>query len=131
MNDDFQNSRIPADRNVTVFADRRKPTDAEILMGLMNGLMERMDRYDERLSTHMEQETIQLRQAMQEVMTNSFPDGDPDGHRRAHEAWIRKEEDKAKFWHEMVVAGAKWLGLGVLGFLATAAWTAFLQGPHK
>ena len=126
---DFQNSQMLADRNVTVFQDRRKQTDSEILIGLLHGLTERMDRFDDRLAKHMEEEAAQLKQTVQEVVTSSFPDGDHDGHRRAHEAWIRKEEDKAKFWETMKTKLAEWGLIGFAGWAFYYLWQAFLKGP--
>lgn len=34
-------------------------------------------------------------------LARGFPDGDPDGHRRAHEALIRKAESRAKFYDDL------------------------------
>lgn len=126
---DFQNSTYPASRNITVFPDRRQPTEAEIISEMMERLMERMDRYDAKLSEHMANETVEMKAMLQEALHASFPEGDADGHRRHHEALIRKAEENAKFWHEMRVAVGKWAGLGLLTFLAAAAWQHFLQGP--
>jgi hypothetical protein len=72
-----------------------------------------------------------VEKAVVKVYVSAFPDGDPDGHRKHHELVIKREEEKVAFWQEMRVAGAKWAGMGVLSFLALAAWNAFLQGPHK
>lgn len=86
---------------------------------------------DARLTKHMTDETHDLAVAVTKLMQDAFPAGDPEGHRRHHELVIQQAEEKAKFWQEMRIAGAKWLGLGILTFLAGAAWTAFLNGPHK
>jgi len=72
----------------------------------------------------------EVEKSVERVYVSAFPDGDPTGHRLHHELVIRREEERVKFWQEMRVAGAKWLGLGVLTFLAGAAWTQFLKGPH-
>ena len=65
-----------------------------------------------------------LKQHIQDeaVMVNhAFPDGDVDGHRMAHAAWIKKAEQQAKFWEEMRSSVAKWGVIGVLGFLLMAS----------
>lgn len=36
-----------------------------------------------------------------ELCVNAFPDGDPDGHRRAHEAAIKLAEERAEFMRRM------------------------------
>ncbi|MFT4068926.1 hypothetical protein [Paraburkholderia sp.] len=54
----------------------------------------------------------------------AFPDGDWDGHRRYHEAIIRKAEDRAQFYRELRGEMAKkglWAVVVVLG-LALWAW---------
>tara|TARA_R110001599_G_scaffold171353_1_gene362446 strand:+ start:463002 stop:463334 length:333 start_codon:yes stop_codon:yes gene_type:complete len=46
-----------------------------------------------------------------------FPDGDPDGHRRFHEAMIRKAEAKEKFWNDMrgkLVERGIWAVIGLV-----------------
>ena len=127
MSEDFQHSRAP--RQAVVFTDRRQPSDLDALAHLIEGLMNRIDNLDAKLTAHMETEPGEIKKIIEDTMQKGFPDGDPDGHRRAHEAWIKREEDSAKFWAEMRLAVGKWMGLGVLAFLATAAWTSFLHGP--
>lgn len=95
----------------------------------MEKLMERMDRYDERLSAHMEQEAVEMKAILESAMHNSFPDGDPDGHRRAHEAWIKREEDRAAFWEKMKIELSKYGLLGFMGWAVYYLWQAFLKGP--
>jgi hypothetical protein len=85
---------------------------------------------DRKLTEHMTSETTELAKAMTELMSKAFPAGDPEGHRHHHEAVIKQAEEKAKFWQEMRIAGAKWAGLGVLGFLVLSAWQQFLKGPQ-
>lgn len=127
---DFQNSANPAqNRNVTVFPDRRTPSEAEVLTALMERLMERMDDFDRKLTAHAATESETVRTAVSAAMNACLPGGDADGHRRAHEAWIRKAEESAKFWQEMRLAAAKWAGLGLLAFLVVAAWHELLRGP--
>ena len=74
----------------------------------------------------VERETI-----ISDILAKSFPDGDPDGHRRYHEASIRKAEASAKMWSDIQVSTAKWGIAGALGWVVYALWQAFLQGPAK
>lgn len=55
------------------------------------------------------------------MVTHAFPQGDIDGHRMAHAAWIKKAEAQAKFWEDMKSSVAKWGMFGVLGFLLAAS----------
>jgi hypothetical protein len=63
------------------------------------------------------------------IIANAFPDQDADGHRRAHEAWIKKTEASAKFWDDMRASIAKWGAISLLGFIAIAVWRSALVGP--
>ncbi len=87
------------------------------------------------LSAHIAQEPEVTKAMIIEVversMSRAFPDGDPDGHRRAHEAAIAQAEARAAFWQKMLFEVTKYGLFGLLGWLAYHAWVAFLQGPHK
>ncbi|MFM0552343.1 hypothetical protein P0D69_15420 [Paraburkholderia sediminicola] len=57
-------------------------------------------------------------------LCKAFPDGDPDGHRRYHEAIIKKNEACEKFYQELtshLVKGGAW---ALIVFLAWASWQA-------
>lgn len=58
-----------------------------------------------------------------------FPDSDPIGHRRYHEAEIRRAEEKAQFWGKLRLELTKWGLLGFLGWAAVSLWQEFLKGP--
>jgi hypothetical protein len=83
------------------------------------------------LKQHMTSETTELAEAVAELLKRSFPDGDPDGHRRHHEASIAAAEAKAAFWEKMRFEITRWGLVGVLGWLAIIAWRGFLAGPVK
>ena len=81
------------------------------------------------LDTHMRDETHELEIA--KLMILAFPEGDPAGHRKTHEASIVKAEASAAFWKKMEFELAR---AGLLVFLVWAAfalWKEFLQGPSK
>lgn len=66
-----------------------------------------------------------------EAIASAVPEGDVDGHRRHHEALIKKAEESAEFWSKMRIELSK---AGLLGFCAWALyalWNAFLLGPKK
>ena len=69
--------------------------------------------------------------AIADLKTSAFPAGDPDGHRRHHEAVIKAAEDRAKFWAEMRIAAAKPAFLGVLVLLGTMLWNGLLDSFLK
>jgi hypothetical protein len=50
-------------------------------------------------------------------IAKGFPDNDPDGHRRAHEALIRKDEERAKLYsalREELVKKGLWAFIGAV-----------------
>jgi hypothetical protein len=67
--------------------------------------------------------------AHRDYVMRAFPGDDPDGHRAAHEAWIKRADASTKFWTDLRASVVKWGVIGVLGFIAVATWKAFLQGP--
>jgi len=102
-----------------------------ILLEMVRQIRDAQIALDKKLTDHMTQETDELAQAVKKLLTDSFPEGDPTGHRKYHEASIAKAESEAKFWQELRLAAGKWIGLGVLGFLATAVWVAIKTEVHK
>ncbi|WP_175982547.1 hypothetical protein [Caballeronia zhejiangensis] len=58
-------------------------------------------------------------------LTKGFPDGDPEGHRRAHEVLIRKAEARAKFYEDLRAKLVERGLLALLGLLGVALWQYF------
>jgi hypothetical protein len=86
---------------------------------------------DLRLTKHMTEETMELAREISKLMSDAFPEGDPSGHRKHHEAVIAKAEARAAFWRKMLEEIIKYGLVGLVGWLALTVWSAFLQGPHK
>ena len=58
-------------------------------------------------------------------LRKAFPDADVDGHRRYHEAVIKRIEARAKLYNELtshLLKNGLWLGIG---FIAYALWQTF------
>lgn len=81
------------------------------------------------LKNHIQTEPKEWAKVLSDLMNKSFPDGDPDGHRAAHEAQMRAIQDRAAFWRTMRIEITKYGILGVIGWLTYHAWVAFLHGP--
>jgi hypothetical protein len=113
-----------------LFLDRRQDSPMPVLLELVKKIHDSQKNLDARLTQHMTEETSELAMAVAKIMKDAFPEGDPLGHRLHHELVIKQAEEKAQFWAEMRIAAGKWLGLGILVFLLTAAWGQFLKGPH-
>jgi hypothetical protein len=64
-------------------------------------------------------------------MADAFPEADPVGHRKHHEAVIKAAEDRAAFWAKMRFELTRWGLIGFVAWAGTQLWQAALQGPHK
>lgn len=113
------------------FIERRKTDQMQVILQLVQQIHDNQIAMDAKLTKHMTEETKELAEAIKKLMDDSFPDGDPSGHRRAHEVRIKREEERAEFWKKMRLELGKWGLLGLVGWLVVVAWQAFLQGPHK
>ena len=65
------------------------------------------------LHDHISTEPKEWAKVLSDLMSKSFPDGDPEGHRRYHEAILKEAEKKAEFWVDMSDKLKKW---GLIGF---------------
>ena len=120
------------------FIPERRESDAPALLLLvqqvatdMRSLDGNLRNLDNKLSVHMTNETKELADAMADILTKSFPEGDAPGHRVLHEAQIAAMAAKAEFWKKLVFEITKYGLIGLIGWLAFVAWTAFLKGPSK
>ena len=64
-------------------------------------------------------------------ISNGFPDGDPDSHRRYHESVIEWRELRNKMVREALIKAAQVGGLGAIGWIAYALWSAFKMEVMK
>lgn len=94
-------------------------------------LDERVIGLDSRLTKHITDETMEIAQELHKLMKDAFPEGDPTGHRKHHEAVIAKAEARAEFWKKLSFEISKGGLLGFLTWALYALWQYFLQGPHK
>lgn len=90
-------------------------------------LTESIQRTEKKVIEHEERETAELRSALEAVV----PDGDIEGHRRHHEALIKKAEESAEFWATMRKEIVKYGLIGFIGWAGFYLWQAFLLGPKK
>lgn len=65
------------------------------------------------------------------LIRSGFPEGDPTGHRKAHEIQIANAEWWTKLKTEIVYKLAGGAGLAVLGFVCLALWEHFKQEVRK
>ena len=120
-----------------VFTERRKNNhhgSSEVLE-LVRIIHANQLALDAKLTQHMHDEPIQLAEEIAKLLNSCFPNGDPSGHKLAHEVWIQQAEESRDFWRTMKKELSKW-GLIIfigwfIGFIGLSLWQAFLQGPHK
>lgn len=105
--------------------DRRTPS-SELLI-----LVQEVRTNQEVMTAQLMAVPDDIAKALAALMKDAFPAGDPDGHRKHHEAVIKAAEEKAEFWKKMRISVTSWGLLGVLGWLLLLAWNGLLQGPHK
>ena len=109
--------------------EQRKPHEPT-MVELLNFINHQISEMRTDLSDHMKDETAELAKTVALMMKEAFPEGDPVGHRKHHEAVIKQAEAKAAFWSDMASSVAKWGLFGFFTWLVYAAWTAFLKGPQ-
>lgn len=102
-------------------------TEDKVQLMIASALTTAMQAHEQKLIAHMDSQFASLRQ----TFASAFPDGDPHGHRAAHESAIRE----AAAWRRIKAeALSKALTGGIvvaLGWLALAAWEAFKHEVRK
>ena len=107
--------------------DQRK-NDAAIL-ALVQQIHAKVEVMHTKLEQHMTEDTSLLANEIKSLMDKAFPNGDPDGHKAAHEAWIRKVEARTEFFKKLTFELSKYGLLGLVGWLALTIWKGILVGP--
>lgn len=89
------------------------PNSDAAILALVETIQTDVHEMKSTLKGHIDTEPSEWASVLSDLIGKAFPAGDPDGHRRFHEAAIEAAEDRAKFWKDMRNALAKW---GLLGF---------------
>lgn len=99
--------------------DQHLSADTRVILA---ALREQDDKQRQQIGTIRDaQRTLQ-----QEVanIARGFPDGDPESHRRYHESVMEWRELRNKMVREALIKAAQVGGLGAIGWVAYALWTA-------
>lgn len=107
----------------------RRIESIEATQQMIHKIYERTERTDERVSNLVV--SFSSYAAKQEDAISGFPDNDPDGHRRAHEAMIALAQRRARFYDMALSEATRWGMLGVLGFLAASVWFYVVERGWK
>ena len=111
-----------ADLQSTETVERRQ--NQRILFDLIQQQNTKIDKLTEFVRTSTSAQAQHL-----ESLASGFPDGDPAGHRRYHEAEIKRIEARAEFWSKLRLSVTQWGLLGFLGWALVSLWLEFLKGP--
>lgn len=82
-----------------------------------------LEDHESKMLSHMDQHYTQVR----ELIRSAFPNGDPHGHRMAHEAQIKQADGWQKLKAEVVskfVTGGIWVAAG---WAAVTLWNSILS----
>lgn len=103
--------------------------DTDPLVAEMRLLRQSLDRKHPENVSHMQiiEDKIDRTDLKVDQVLKGFPAGDPDGHRRAHDAMIKNAERRAKFWESLSVHLAEKGIWGVLAFIGAAVYFYFIN----
>ena len=101
------------------------------LLHLIESLQISVHKLGGEMRRHFEERDLRRDELIATLMSEAFPAGDHEGHRRHHELVIKLAEEKAAFWKKMKEELVKYGLFGFLGWAVFALWAAFLSGPHK
>ncbi len=109
--------------------DRRAAALTEDKVSLMieESVADALAKHESRMILHIDTKFGQLHK----FIADAFPDGDPHGHRIAHEKQIKSADAWDKFRFGLFEHVAKGGALLVIGYVALALWDAFKAGVHK
>jgi hypothetical protein len=100
------------------------------MMNMVMRVHDTVSEIDKKIDKHIKADAEDLANNIKKLMSDAFPEGDAGGHRRVHEADIRRVEDRALFWRKMKFAISQWGLLGFLGWAGYYLWKALLRGPQ-
>ena len=118
------------DDSVPLHTERRK-TESESMLLIVKDLQHNVKELSAKMNYHHAIFREEVEKSVEKVYIAAFPDGDPDGHRRHHEAVIVKAEAQAALWKEVqshLIKSGLFAALCWLGYLV---WIGILKGPAK
>jgi len=96
-------------------------SEAQISLMIEEELERRLGKFEDKMLMHMDAKFAQLHK----LITDGYPNGDPHGHRMAHEKMIREADGWNKIKGEVLskfFTGGLWLGAGYLAFALCQAF---------
>jgi hypothetical protein len=101
-------------------------SEAQISLMIEEELERRLAKFEDKMLMHMDAKFAQLHK----LITDGYPNGDPHGHRMAHEKMIREPTAgrRSRARSSKFLTGGLWLAAGWLAF---AMWQAFKSEVTK
>jgi hypothetical protein len=102
-------------------------SEAQISLMIEEELERRLGKFEDKMLLHMDAKFAQLHK----IITDGYPNGDPHGHRMAHEKMIRDADGWSKIKGDILskfLTGGLWIAAA---YLALAVWQAFKQEVTK
>jgi len=100
--------------------------DHDAIIMLLKVVHDKIETMDTKLTQHIHDETLSLAEEIASLMIKSFPEGDPDGHRKYHELSLKRAKASADFWEKMRFEISKWGLIGFtgwfIGMIALSVW---------
>lgn len=115
----------------TPVIDQRRSSDNPALLLLIQTVHTDVKAFKKQLDEQRHDDALSLASAVVALTLKAFPEGDADGHRKAHEAQMAAISARAEFWQKMVFEISKWGLIGFCGWVALKLWTGFIAGPGK
>lgn len=107
--------------------ERRTVTEDRVLLLVESAVSQSMAKHESRMTQHFD---LHFKKVV-ELITAAFPDGDPHGHRMAHEKDIRDADSWRKIKAEVISKAATSGVLIALGWVALIIWGAFKDSVSK
>ena len=95
------------------------------------GIVQQINDMHTDLKNHIKDEQEDIALAVANIVTRSFPDGDPEGHKRHHEAVIKQQEAKADLYSFLLKEGLKYGLITCLCWIGYSIWQGFILGIRK
>ena len=112
------------------FIERRKSSE-QYDFEIYRGIVQQIHDMHTDLKKHIMDEQGDITSAVANMVTRSFPEGDPEGHKRYHEAVIKQQEAKADLYRFLLKEGLKYGLLTCLCWIGYSIWQGLLLGIRK
>jgi hypothetical protein len=77
------------------------------------------------MDEHLDKKLEPIHQKLDELLLtikSSVPDGDLEGHRKAHEEWLEERKQRKKMWYDVRKDMVTWALRGIIVAILVAAW---------